>query len=91
MEFDGFMSMGEVCAFFCVTRTTIGRWEAELGFPRRVHFGRVEESTDRLGRKKRCNSHVKFRRSAVLEWAQRRIDESLSSLKEDEDESSDES
>jgi len=83
---DSFMSMGEVCAFFSVSRTTIGRWENELGFPRRVHFGRVFASTDRLGRKKRSNCHAKFCKAAVLEWAQERIDQRLQPLNEDEDE-----
>ena len=34
----GFYTIAEVCAFFKVSRTTVGRWEDEQGFPRGVRL-----------------------------------------------------
>jgi predicted DNA-binding transcriptional regulator AlpA len=69
-----FYSMSEVCEMFGVSRTTIGRWEDEAGFPPRVYLGVVRPSSDTLGRRKRSNCRIGFPCSEVDAWAKTRMD-----------------
>jgi predicted DNA-binding transcriptional regulator AlpA len=70
-----FLSMGEVCTIFGVSRTTIARWEEELEFPRRVLLGAVRPTGLRNGRTKRSNYRVGYPEGEVSAWAQKRTDE----------------
>jgi predicted DNA-binding transcriptional regulator AlpA len=82
-----FYSMLEVCEMFCVTRTTIGRWEDPTdddycGFPQRVPLGPVHLSKDKLGRKKRRNCRIGYPVSEVDAWAKARMDNRAALSKE---------
>jgi predicted DNA-binding transcriptional regulator AlpA len=70
-----FLSLGEVCTIFGVSRTTIARWEEELGFPRRVYLGAVRPTRLRNGRTKRSNCRIGYPEEEVIAWAQKRMDE----------------
>ena len=62
-----FLSMQEVCARFGVARVTIGRWEEDNGFPRRVALGFHRPGTRR-------NCRVGFPEHEVDAWAKTRMD-----------------
>jgi hypothetical protein len=69
-------TMSQVCKMFHVTRPTIGRWEADSGFPPRRYFGHTRSFSQksRYGEKytRGSNCRVLFPAEAVDTWAETR-------------------
>lgn len=71
-----YYSMAQVCSMFTVSRTTIGRWEQECDFPKRVYLGASKSFSYRtaLGKRitRRSNCRIGFPVAEVDEWASTR-------------------